>query len=83
MWKSSKQLQKIAPFLNIGTVLVACVLVGIGLGYWLDKKLQTEPWLLLAGAFLGIASGFYHFIKTVMQLQKSDESKKQQDEKHR
>lgn len=81
MWKSSEQLRKIAPYLNLGTVFTGCTLIGVGLGYWLDKKLGTEPWLLLLGAVLGIISGFYHFIKTVLQLQKSETGRKTKDEK--
>lgn len=81
MWKSPEQLRKIAPYLNLGTVFVACMLIGIGLGYWLDEKLGSRPWFLLVGAFLGMASGFYHFIKTVLQLQKGDEGKEPPDGK--
>jgi len=73
LWISPEQLRKIAPWLNLGVVLTACVLMGVGLGYWLDAKLGTKPWLLLAGSLLGMAAGFYHFIKAVIHLQKKSD----------
>jgi F0F1-type ATP synthase assembly protein I len=45
--------------------LIGAVLLLGGLGYLLDKYLNTRPWLLLAGLFLGIAVGFYELIKVV------------------
>jgi F0F1-type ATP synthase assembly protein I len=41
------------------------VLLGLGAGYWLDRRLGTSPWLFLVGATLGLVAGFYQFYKTV------------------
>jgi len=41
------------------------VLLGFGVGYWLDRRLGTKPWLLLVGATLGLVAGFYQFYLTV------------------
>ena len=30
------------------------------MGWWLDKKFQTSPCLLLAGALVGIVGGIYN-----------------------
>jgi F0F1-type ATP synthase assembly protein I len=46
------------------------VLLGLGVGYWLDQRLGTYPWLLLAGGVLGMTVAFYHFFKTVARLGK-------------
>jgi ATP synthase protein I len=41
--------------------------VGVGLGVfggmYLDRKLDTGPWLMLAGMVLGVASGFYNLYR--------------------
>jgi len=68
VWKGSDSLRKVAPYLNIGSMFLGCMVVGVGIGYWLDGKLGTKPWLLLAGSLLGMASGFYHFFKIVLHL---------------
>ncbi|MBN2497709.1 MAG: AtpZ/AtpI family protein [Deltaproteobacteria bacterium] len=73
MPRFSSSLRQVGPYLNLGAMLAACVAIGVGLGYGLDEKLGTHPWLLLAGSALGIGSGFYHFFKTInQQLRKAD-----------
>ncbi len=44
------------------------VLLGVFLGYWLDSRFDTTPWLLVVGALLGIALGFYAFFKAVIPM---------------
>lgn len=45
--------------------LVAGVLVGAGLGYWLDGLLGTRPWLMIGLFILGLAAGFMNLMRTV------------------
>ncbi|MBI4051279.1 MAG: AtpZ/AtpI family protein [Elusimicrobia bacterium] len=54
-------------FLGIGLQLTGAILMGFFVGYWLDKKLGTQPWCMLAGAALGMAAGFYNFIKESLE----------------
>jgi len=42
-----------------------------GLGYWLDRKWNTEPWLVTVGALLGFFAGFRHLLQ---MLKASDNS---------
>ena len=32
-------------------------------GYWIDGKLDTAPWALLAGVAIGIVGGLYNLVK--------------------
>ena len=32
-------------------------------GWWLDRRFDTSPWLLLAGCFVGIVGGLYRLIR--------------------
>ena len=54
-------------YAQTGLQLAAGVLLGFSAGYWLDKRLGTAPWLMLAGAAGGLAAGFYLFIKEYLQ----------------
>jgi F0F1-type ATP synthase assembly protein I len=65
-----KALRESAPYIGIGWTLAVTVLLGVGVGYWLDQRLGTDPWLVLAGALLGMIVAFYHFFKTVARLGK-------------
>ena len=43
--------------------LVASVVTFCGLGWFLDKWLGTDPWLLIIGIVLGSAAGLYQFVR--------------------
>jgi ATP synthase protein I len=53
-----------------GTQLAAAVLAGLGVGYFLDKKFGCAPWLMLAGALVGILAGLYSFLKPFLSNDK-------------
>lgn len=44
--------------MSVGINLVVSTCVGLAIGYFLDKYLNTRPWLTLIFMFLGIISGF-------------------------
>ena len=42
------------------TVMLACpILGGLGCGIWLDKQLQTTPWLMFVLMFASLAFSIY------------------------
>jgi len=54
-----------------GSVLVAPML-GLGaVGYFLDGRFGTKPWLMVAGLLLGMAGGFANFIQVVTRAGRS------------
>ncbi|GIX49474.1 MAG: hypothetical protein KatS3mg131_3685 [Candidatus Tectimicrobiota bacterium] len=63
-------MRTVAPYLHLGWTLAASIVLGILGGRWADAKLGTEPWLMLLGAVLGVGSGLYYFLKTVLRLNK-------------
>ena len=52
------------PVAGASYTLIGAILFLGGLGYFLDGRLGTGPWLAVAGLFLGIVVGFYELIKT-------------------
>jgi ATP synthase protein I len=46
-----------------GITLVVTVAVFCGLGWFLDKWLGTEPYLLIGGIVLGSAAGLFEFVR--------------------
>ena len=55
--------------------LAAAVVLMLFLGQWLDGKLGTAPWLMLAGLATGFAGGFFSFMRSVRKLAESESSK--------
>ena len=43
--------------MRIGVELVAALIVGVAIGYFLDQWLGTKPWLMLLGFVLGSVAG--------------------------
>jgi F0F1-type ATP synthase assembly protein I len=67
MAKPFDSIRNIAPFYNWGIEFVVYIGLGLLVGWWLDEKYETKPWLELAGCLLGIVLGFYQFFKMVLR----------------
>jgi F0F1-type ATP synthase assembly protein I len=50
-------------------------------GFWLDGKLDSSPWFLLLGIFLGLASSVWTIYKLVVDLNIQEEEKKRKRER--
>ena len=48
--------------------LFASVIALCGVGWALDRRFGTAPWLLVAGVVLGAIVGFYQFIRLTSKL---------------
>ena len=46
-----------------GFTLFVSVVTFCGLGWFLDKWLGTQPWLLIVGIVLGSALGLFQFVR--------------------
>ncbi len=53
--------------LRLGVEFVAAVGVGAGIGYYLDRWLDTGPWLLLVFFLFGAATGFRNVIRAASE----------------
>ena len=64
--------RKLADVSSLALMLPASIAVGLFFGYWLDKWLGTEPWLLMIMTLLGVASGLISLIRGVNKYKDSD-----------
>lgn len=61
-------------FMGHGLTWALAVLLFLGLGAWADSKLGTSPFLLILGAFVGGAAGFYSlYYHIVIEPRERDE----------
>ncbi len=51
------------PMVGLGLQFVVTILVFLFIGQWLDRKLGTTPWMLLAGVLLGAGLGMWMMIR--------------------
>lgn len=52
-------------YAGLGVQFAAAICVLGALGWWLDAKLGTSPWLLIVGIFAGAVGGFIAVLKAV------------------
>ncbi len=61
--------------------MVAATFIGLAMGYYLDRWLETSPWLTLAFLLLGIVSGFRNvFILTARELRRQQDNDLESDQ---
>ncbi len=61
---------KFADLFSLGLVLPSSIVIGLAIGYYMDKWLGTNPWLLLVFTLLGVASGLFSLIRAIIKLNK-------------
>jgi F0F1-type ATP synthase assembly protein I len=62
--------------MGLGLQFVIAILLCMYIGMWLDKKLNTGPWLMMIGALIGASAGFYSMYSVMMS------ENKKYDEQH-
>jgi len=55
----------LSRYAGLGMQFAVTLLVFVAIGIWCDKKLGTEPWLLIAGVFLGGTGAFLAILRAV------------------
>jgi ATP synthase protein I len=57
---------------SVGLELGIAVIVGLLFGMWLDRRLGTEPWMMLVFLVLGLVAGFRNLLRAVARAEKAD-----------
>jgi len=65
-----KKWQVLALITELGFTVGFSLLIGIGVGWWLDGKFGTRPIFTLIGLFLGLASAGYNLYKLASMVRK-------------
>jgi len=69
-----------ARALGFSATLVAAVLLGLLIGFTLDKLLGTEPWALLIFLGFGTAAGFLNIIREARRMTAQAEADTRRDD---
>lgn len=81
--ENKRELFKSIGFLSgVGISMVAATFIGFGMGHYLDRWLDTKPWLTMVFLVLGIIAGFRNvYILTARELrrQKREEQQLEKD----
>ena len=55
---------------GVGVEFVVAVGLCAGLGWWLDGKFGTSPWLVIAGCGLGFTVGLWQMVRAANRMMK-------------
>ena len=55
---TKKMIRTLGYVSSVGLSMGIAIALGAGIGYWLDKKFGTSPWLLLVFIGFGIVAAF-------------------------
>ena len=66
------EIRKLAELTSVGLILPSSIAVGLFLGYFLDRWLGTDPWLLLVFTVLGVVSGLLSLLRAVKKQLKDE-----------
>ena len=64
----------IAMLSTLGLTMVIATFIGLAIGLWLDKKLNTSPLLAIIFLVIGIAAGFNKVIQVAIREAKKKEN---------
>jgi len=53
-----KNIKELAYFSSIGLSVALSIFIGLGMGVWLDRRYDSNPWCTLIFLGLGIAAGY-------------------------
>jgi len=69
--------KKFGEISSLAMILPSSIAVGLFIGYYLDKWLKTEPWMLLVWTILGMISGLLNLWRGVKKyLEKNENGEK-------
>lgn len=61
---------------TLGLEFAAAEILGAGVGWWLDKKWDSSPWMLLIGVGTGFALGLYMIWRGAQEMERQDQQHK-------
>jgi len=71
--------RELARYSALGFEMALSVLIGLGIGYYLDKWLGTAPWLMIIWLGFGFAAGFRSLYRAALRSAKEQEKENQEE----
>jgi ATP synthase protein I len=56
---------------SVGLEMGVAVAIGWGIGYWLDERAGTKPWLMIIFLLFGVVAGFKGMIRAAREANRA------------
>ncbi len=53
-----RTIRELAYFSSVGLSVALSIFIGLAIGVYLDRRFDTNPWLMFVGLGMGIAAGY-------------------------
>lgn len=63
--ETKRTFRELAYYSSLGLSVALSIFIGLGIGVYLDRKLDTSPWFTLIFLVLGIAAGFRNIARVI------------------
>jgi ATP synthase protein I len=73
--------RELGRYSALGLEMAISVVVGLGIGYYLDKWLGTAPWMMILWIAFGFAAGVRSLYRAAVRAGQAPEPKDQDDER--
>ena len=70
--------RELGKYSALGLEMALSVVIGMGIGYYLDRWLGTEPWLMIVWIGLGFAAGVRSLYRTAVRSGKDLEREEEE-----
>jgi ATP synthase protein I len=77
--RGARERRRMAEGASIGLEFGIAIALGAWIGSWLDKRYETDPWLLLAGILIGSAAAFRDLIRFARRYEREQEHDNQNE----
>ncbi|MGH7550984.1 MAG: AtpZ/AtpI family protein [Gemmatimonadota bacterium] len=67
--------RELGRYTGFGLAWALSVLFFLAIGYWLDQRLGTLPWLTIVGAFVGATGGFISLVRGITAAGRADDDR--------
>jgi ATP synthase protein I len=71
--KYKEAFDQISRYGTVGLELGVSVAIGIAIGFYLDKWLDTSPWLTIFMMLCGTVSGFIRIYRALKEIEKEEQ----------
>jgi ATP synthase protein I len=68
--ETRRTFRELAYYSSLGISVSLATFIGLGIGVYLDRKLDTTPWFTLIFLVLGIAAGFRNIARVINRARK-------------
>jgi len=70
--ETKRSFRDLAYYSSLGFQVSFSIIIGVFLGFYLDEKFNTDPWLMLICLGLGIAAGYRNIGRAIKRIRDSE-----------